>query len=262
MKKIKGILSVIAVLLLALSLCGCESTAPLNPTERFFVNDFADVITDADENTIYSAGVALDKACGAQVVVVTVDSLGGESIEDFSYDLATEWQLGDEEKDNGILLLLSVDDREVRVEVGSGLEGALPDSKTGRILDTYGMDYFADDNFSAGLTNVYSALVNEVHIEYGLPYNDGYTPIDEIEYVEDEMSVLDIVITVIVIAGIIAFFALPGGHGGSKFGRIMLFNSMFGGRGGFHGGHRGGFSGGGFRGGGGGFSGGGASRGF
>ncbi len=226
----------------------------LKPTDRFFINDYASVISETDENIIYSDGENLYNACKAQAVVVTVDSLDGEPIEDYAYDLANKWGLGDKEEDNGVLILLSVNDREVRIEVGSGLEGALPDSKTGRIIDTYGIEYFARDDFSSGLVSVYNSVVNEIYIEYGLESDKNYKP------VESGMSTAEIIISVIVVLLVVLSFFSRGGRGG------FMFFPFFFGRGGYygsnHGGRYGGGGFGGFSGGGGGFSGGGASRRF
>ena len=246
----------IGVVVFVLSLVFCLSAAAKpsypNPTNDFFVNDFAGVLTKEDETEIFSNAENLYNACKAQVVVVTVDSLDGYEIEDYSIGLAREWQTGDSAEDSGILLLLSVSDREVRIEVGSGLEGALPDSKTGRILDTYGMEYFRNNNFSAGLAAVQNSLVNEVFIEYGLEPDKDYEPISD----EEDLPIATVISFVVIFIFIIIRILVAHKHGGY----YGSHRGGFGGFGGFHGGSGG--SSGGFRGGGGGFSGGGSSRGF
>lgn len=246
MKKIVSI--VIAVcLFVGFSVTTFAKTVYPEPTDNFFVNDFADILSSDQEAQIQSQGVNLYNASKAQVVVVTVDSLEGSDIDNYALGLARSWGIGDKEKDNGVLLLLSVGDREVKIEVGYGLEGALPDSKTGRILDTYGMDYFRVDKFGHGLLSVYNSIVNEIYIEYGLSPDEDYTPID------DSLSAHSTVIYMVFIL-LILIFVIPR--------RLRLPFIFFGGPrgpGGFGGG---GFSGGGFRGGGGGFGGGGASRKF
>lgn len=247
--------TIICIVLLALIGTFSVSVAALpTQTDAFFVNDYADVISSETENKIYSQGENLYNACKAQAVVVTVDSLDGEPIEGYAYNLANEWALGDKDEDNGVLILLAVNDREVRIEVGSGLEGALPDSKTGRIIDTYGIEYFSRDDFSSGLASVYNSVVNEIYIEYGLEPDKNYKP------VENGMSTAEIIISIIVVLIVVLSFFSRGGRGG------IFFFPFFIGRGGYHGGYNGGYRGGGgfggFSGGGGGFSGGGASRRF
>ena len=259
-----------AAVFLALLLCvsfGFSAFAKQSypsPTDKFFVNDFAGILSDTAENQIFEQGKRLYSASAAQVVAVTVNTLGGEEIEDYAYNLAKSWGLGDKDKDNGILLILSVSERKVRIEVGSGLEGALPDSKTGRILDIYGVPEFKNDNVEAGMLAVYDSLVNEVYIEYGLEPEGDYTPVSE----EDDLGMVPV--AVILFFLIIAFniwLSARGIGGFFFFPRFLSGNHYGSGRGGFGGFGGGGFSGGGFggggfSGGGGGFSGGGASRGF
>ena len=251
MRKIISFL-IALVLLVGFSVTGFAQTVYPKPTDNFFVNDFADILSSEQEAQLQSMGVNLYNASKAQVVVVTVDSLDGKDIDSYALGLARSWGIGDKDKDNGVLLLLSVTDREVKIEVGYGLEGALPDSKTGRILDSYGMDYFRADEFGKGILSVYNSLVNEIYIEYGMSPDEDYTP------VEDSLSTSSTVIYTIFIL-LILLFVLP-----RRFGLPFIFFGGPRGPHGFGGGGfgSGGFSGGGFRGGGGGFGGGGASRRF
>ncbi len=247
------------------TLTACEETAvvtsnKIEPTEKFFVNDYADVITEEDEYTIYQKGVHLNDSTTAQVVVVTVDTVGDEVISDYALEVGRNWGVGDKEKDNGIVILLAAEDRDVYIAVGYGLEGAMPDSKTGRILDEYGMSYFEADEFSTGLLEVYNAVYNEVLIEYGVSPDEDYVPLDQLDQGDGKKVLVSWIVLVVL---------------------VFLFITVFGRRGFFFiggppfssGGFRGGFSGsgfssrssssfGGFRGGGGGFGGGGAGRGF
>lgn len=238
----------LAAMLALLTGCGNkqEPTYP-EPTELFFVNDYADVMTDEDEQAVYKAGVALYEATDAQVVLLTVKDLGGQNLEEYALNVARKWGLGDEEKDNGLLLLFTTDGPHSRIEVGYGLEGVVNDSKAGRILDTYLVPWYEDEGaWSAQLTDTYKVLINEVYTEYGLTENleTVKTPAQE-----DEGSwLLAIPLLLVVI------LLLSTKRGG------LFFLPHFGGFH-YHGGFGGGFGGGGgFRGGGGGFGGGGASR--
>lgn len=249
MRKIKtGLFFAVALLLL---LTGCDSTQTMafpDPTEQFFVNDFADVMTDEDEQAVYAAGVALYEATDAQIVLLTVEDLGGQSLEDYALNIARSWGIGDEEKDNGILLLFTTDGPHSRVEVGYGLEGAVNDSKAGRILDTYLVPWYEDEEaWSAQLTDTYRALLNEVYTEYGLTENLLTVETPAYDDGNDWLLALPMLIVLILL--------LSSKRGG------LFFLPHFGGFHHHHGGFGGGgFSGGGFRGGGGGFGGGGASR--
>lgn len=250
MKKIYTVFAALAVFLVLFSNVAFAADLP-KPTKNFFVNDFANVISNADEEKMQQQGEALFKECGAQVVVVTVKSLNGEDLESYSLNLARSWRIGSDKNDDGILLLLAVDERKVRIEVGYGLEGALPDSKTGRILDTYGVDRFKKNNFSTGLAAVYDSLINEVYIEKGLDPADGYTPVEDYSLTTKEKVIAYGIIALIVLAFIFT-------NRGKRKRGFVYYGGGFGG-GGFSGS---GSSGGGFSGGGGSFGGGGSSRGF
>lgn len=259
----KRIFSIAAVLCLVLAvLCGCDGEEGYpKATERFFVNDFADVLTSGDEDTMYNMAVSLNNSTTAQVVVVTVESLDGEEPYQYALELGKEWGVGTEENNNGIVILLSEGDREIYIAVGYGLEGALPDSKTGRIIDVYGLEYLRRDEFSKGITAIQNAIVNEVYIEYGMEPQDGYVDIDHISNNtvtgEEATEVAVSWVAMLIIVVVVMILSRRGNRGFIWFG-----GPPFMGGGGFGGssGSSGGFSG--FRGGGGSFGGGGAGRGF
>lgn len=245
------------------------------PTDDFFVNDFADVIDDDVETELQAIGASLYKQTTAQVVVVTVDSLDGYDVSEYALELGREWGVGSSETNNGVVLLMSVNDREVTIQVGYGLEGCLPDGKTGRILDTYAIPYLSEDDFSTGLYEAYKAIVSVVCEEYGIELSDEYNlqqyQYDDSEYEFDVDSIISFFILVTIVVSIICIilYRVTGGGSGHGGGSHHGGGTYYGGhvyRGGFSsGGFRsgGGFSGGGgFRGGGGSFGGGGSSRGF
>ena len=174
MKKSKYVLcAVFAVIMIVCSVLPAfaKSEYP-KPTDKFFVNDFADCISDEDEANMQQLGEQLYYDTKAQVVVVTVDSLNGDSIENYSIGLAREWEIGEKDKNTGVLLLMSKGDRQIRIEVGYGLEGRLTDGKTGRIIDNYAIPYLKENNYSKGLLESYKVLVEEVYAEFGV---EGHT---------------------------------------------------------------------------------------
>ena len=140
------------LLLLLISISSASIDLP-KPTSKFFVNDFANVINSSDEETIFNIASSLYTESGnsTQVVVVTIDSLNGYSIEEYANELFNTWGIGDKKKDDGVLILLSVGDRESRIEVGYGLEGVLTDSGTGIIQDEYMIPYYKNNDFSKGI---------------------------------------------------------------------------------------------------------------
>ncbi len=268
MKRFNKVLTVALALLILLSV-GVTAIDLPKPTNNFFVNDFANVIDDETEEELQAIGVSLYKQTTAQVVVVTVNSLDGYDVAEYALELGREWGVGSEAEDNGVVLLMSVDDRQVTIQVGYGLEGCLPDGKTGRILDSYAIPHLSYDDYSTGLSEAYKVLVATVCEEYGVELSDDYN-LDLYEYDDTEENVDDrimmaiyIIFMIIIVLSLILSKKFGGGShrgGGTPYGGHTYRGGSF--TGGFHSGgsFRGG--GGGFRGGGGSFGGGGSSRGF
>lgn len=229
------------------------------PTSNFFVNDFAGVIDSDTERQIQSVAVRLYEKSKAQVVVVTINSLEGESLENYAVRLFREWGIGDTKENNGVLILISVGDRLSRIEVGYGLEGALPDGKTGRIQDNYMIPAFKEGDYSRGILGGFLAIVQEVYNEYGIEFDTGSSQYDYGYYEEegqDEDGIKDIIIIAIIIVVLLIDWILFRG----RLTRFIIYSSLFNRGGGYSG--RGGGRGGGFSGGGGRSGGGGSSRGW
>jgi uncharacterized protein len=106
-----------------------EKSKDLRP--QGYVNDFANVLSAHAREQLMALCQEVDQKAQAQIAVVTIHTLEGVPIEDFSIDLATRWGIGPKQKDRGVLILLAVNDHQYRVEVGYGLEGILPDGKVG-----------------------------------------------------------------------------------------------------------------------------------
>ena len=168
MKKRASILSIIVLAILFSLPCYGTSAELPKPTNAFFVNDFAGVLDSKTEQALQNIAVQLQQKTTAQVVVVTIDSLQEASLELYAYELYKAWGIGTAEKNNGVLILVAVHDRKSRIEVGYGLEGALPDGKTGRIQDNYMIPYFKEGDYASGITNGFLAIVQEVYGEYGI----------------------------------------------------------------------------------------------
>ncbi|MUG45917.1 TPM domain-containing protein [Paenibacillus woosongensis] len=228
------------------------------PQGDIYVQDFEQLLTPEQTRYLLSLGRTLEDRTKAQIAVLTVPSLGDESIEEYSLQALRTYQLGDAKLNNGVLLLVSLGDnqpgnRQVRIEVGYGLEGALPDGKTGRILDQVTIPYIENQQPGQGIVETYKVLYNEVAKEYGadqeLSPQEVALPDSAASAEGGGLSPLWVIIIVAFIIIDIVFFR-------GTF--TMLLLSILGRGGGFRGG-----GGGGFRGGGGGSSGGGgASRRF
>ena len=157
----------VGILLLALH-CIASAAIPTAPTKDIYLADFAGMVEEEDRQQILEIGKDLDRQYGAQVVVVTVETLEGQDIESYANTLFRSWGIGNKEKNNGVLLLIAKEDRKFRIEVGYGLEGAITDGYAGSVLD--GMKgEFQSENYSVGIIGAYGKLTQKVYEEYGAP---------------------------------------------------------------------------------------------
>jgi len=122
----------LSLLFLASWVAHAEKTDQLKP--QGYVNDFAGVLSPSAKAQLTALCTEVDQKAKAQIAVVTVKSLDGQPVEDFTLDLATKWGVGPKQSASGIMILFATEDRKSRVEVGYGLEPILPDGKVGGFL--------------------------------------------------------------------------------------------------------------------------------
>lgn len=168
MKPSKLLVSFAAVLLCAVLLCAPAFAAVLQPTSQFYVNDSADVLTAATESDIVSKNASLYAACGAQIVVVTVQDTGGLGVEEYAYQLANNWGIGSAKKNNGVLLLLSIGEADYQCIQGKGLESQLTTATLSRILREKLEPDFAAGTYDAGVQKTFAELYSQVCAIYGV----------------------------------------------------------------------------------------------
>ena len=135
-------------------------------SQEFYVNDLANVINDDTEQYIIDTNKALAAQTGGQVVVMTVESLDGEAIEDYAHGVFEQYGIGSSDKNNGTLILLSVGDRQSRIELGRGPEGFITDAGSGRIQDNFMIPDFKENNWNDGLRKGYDAILAYYEKEY------------------------------------------------------------------------------------------------
>jgi uncharacterized protein len=161
-------LALVAVLVLLANAAGAEPIARIpNPRTRdgSWVTDVPGALR-ADTVAELNATIGdLARTTGAEMAVVVIGSLDGLSVEEAAERLFNLWGIGKKDKDNGLLFLWSTGDREVRVEVGYGLEGTLPDGKVGAILDTYVIPFFRAGQFNEGVVAGVNALISAARNE-------------------------------------------------------------------------------------------------
>ena len=149
----------------------CLNVVPVKgavtPERDFFVTDYSGVITESTRGYIMDINDFLsDMTEKPQIAVVVVPTLEGQPVEQYALEQFELMNLGDKRYNNGLLVLVATEDRKIRIEVGYGLEGAITDTKAGRILDSV-MTYLKDDNFSDAIFEIVYQLYREVEIEYG-----------------------------------------------------------------------------------------------
>ena len=229
------------------------------PRPDGYVNDFAGVISSSEESEMRSTIQSVVQATGAEIAVLTVSSMGSYAdIEEYSIAVAEEWGVGSGQNDDGAIFVVSVGERQARLEIGYGLEGAIPDGRAGSILDTYVVPYLRENDYGTGLVNGVNALAGIIADEYGVQLSN----VREATRPERSSSSGGLPLSRILYLVVFLFVA-----GGRWFLWPLLFagrrRSFFGGGFGSGGSGFGSGGGGGFKGfGGGGFGGGGASRGF
>ncbi len=136
------------------------------------VVDRAGILSDATEQALTERFAAHEAATSNQVAVLTVPSLEGEAVEDLALRVFRTWELGQADRDNGVLLLVARDDRELRIEVGYGLEGDLTDAEAGRIIRGEIVPRFRDGDFDGGVLAGAEAVVGSLDGTYAPPESD------------------------------------------------------------------------------------------
>ncbi len=182
-RSFKRIMACIITMTMAFFLTSCVNvSANRNPyniqvleaTSDFYVNDFAGILSKTQKKEMMDKAVKLDtEFSGIQVVVSIVESFektvtdsqnnsghNAYDIEQLAYAMYSQYGIGQD--DMGILILFSVEDREVRIETGYQMQSYITDIKSGQLLDNYGMNYFANNQFAEGLVSLQDAVISEI----------------------------------------------------------------------------------------------------
>lgn len=161
-----------SVLILLIVLMIFSSFAALagipSPGKDFYYYDEAGIMTTETKSMLYTNGENLKKACGAQVVVLVVNSLGGMKIEDYAYAVINEWGVGDKDEENGVVLVIDEKGGEYRMTIGTGLERHMNSAKVQRLLDGYFQELFKEYKTDLAIRNLYKKLFEEISDIYKL----------------------------------------------------------------------------------------------
>ncbi|UCB46959.1 MAG: TPM domain-containing protein [Spirochaetota bacterium] len=246
---------IVTVLVLLLIFIAVPIFAQKLPKPVGYINDFAGVIDASYKTQMERIIQAVQEKTGAEIAVVTVQSIEPYgSIEEYSIDLATEWGIGKKGEDTGVLLVLAMKERRLRLEVGYGLEGAIPDGLAGEIMDKSIIPSFQAGDYGGGFLKGVQAVSGIIAKEYDVDLS-SYDLQESRKYTRTGIPGL----------GYLIFIIIALLFGGGRFLWPLIFLGGMTRRGFYGGGFGSGGSsfGGGFSGfGGGGFGGGGATRGF
>lgn len=157
--------AVLVVVLLG-SATASSVTALDVPRLKGHVNDYAGMLSPAGERQLEALLTDFERKESTQIVLLTVPSLEGDSLEDFSIRVAEAWKIGQEGADNGAILLIAKADRKIRIEVGYGLEGRLTDLVAGRIIRNVIAPHFRSGAFDQGIAAGITAMIDAVRGEF------------------------------------------------------------------------------------------------
>src|SRR4051812_14480330 len=245
----------VIIILVVSSITTHAQNVPVRPNPPKLVNDFANVLSPEQNQILEERLVAFDDSTSNQIAIVTVPDLGGSDVESYANKLFRAWGIGTAKHDNGILILVAKNDRKMRIEVGRGLEGPIPDVTSKNIIDNDLEPNFREGNYYRGfdeaITSLEQAAAGEYHERRNRNNDNG----------GGGGGLLTFIIILVVV------FLIVGRRGGGPRGGIMsrrgfsgwwipfLFSGGWGGGSRGSGWSGGGFGGGGFGGGGGGFGG-------
>jgi len=157
----------VTLMILSLALILAPQAYALDiPKLTGYVNDYAGMLSPQAKATLEQELRAFEQSDSTQIVIVTIPSLEGEALEEFSVKIAEAWKIGHKGKDNGIIFLVSKEDRKLRVEVGRGLEGKLTDLMAGRIIDLVVKPKFKRGEFDNGFIAGVHALIDATGGEF------------------------------------------------------------------------------------------------
>lgn len=163
--RVKTSFRVIAVLLALFGWLGAASALEV-PAYRGYVNDYAGMLTPETIGQLEQALAGFDKSDSTQVAILTIPSLEGGALEEFSIKVVEKWGVGSKGKDNGVLLLIAKQERKVRIEVGRGLEGVLTDLISGRIISQVITPAFKAGQIDQGVMAGAAAIIQATRGEF------------------------------------------------------------------------------------------------
>ncbi len=150
------------------------ATNPTTLQQIGYINDYTQTLTAPQQQSLSQLSTVIEQKTGIQLATVIIPELGENwTIEDYTSQLFESWGIGQKKLDNGLLLLVALKEKRLRIEVGYGLEGILPDGKAGAIRDQFILPHFKEGNLQKGLISGHIALANTIASEYNIKITEG-----------------------------------------------------------------------------------------
>ncbi len=172
------------------------------PEKGGFINDFASVLSDKEKTDLENVLAELEKKTSAEVYVVTVETTQPLGIHKYAVNMFENWQIGKEDKDNGLLFLIALDDRQVRIAVGSGLAEAISDETALKIVNKIVIPACRQGTYAKGIIDGTLAIVNLIAKEAGI----SLSTIKNFSKVYMPRTKAPLVIISFLVLGVAAFF--------------------------------------------------------
>ncbi len=226
MKTIKNGLRIIGFAVLLLLMTGLRGFAddkdyPDRPNPPVLVNDFAQILSQDQVLELENKLEDFARTTSNQITIVTMKNLGGHDVEEYSVEVFNRWGLGQSDKNNGVLLLVSMDDHKAWITVGKGLQGVLTDAQSGIIFRNELRPAFKAGDYYKGLYDATEAIIAVTRGEYkadGLHRGEHDVPLT---------AIIIFIIFIIIIIRIIRGGGRGGGHYYSRGGWGSFFTGMF-----------------------------------
>jgi len=218
---------IVALFLLFISTSVFAQEYPAKPTT--LVNDYTGTLSAAQKQQLESKLVAFDDSTSNQVSIAVIKSVGEYDINEYALGLGRSWGVGGAKKNNGIIIVVALGDRKIAIQTGYGLEGALPDIITKRIIENEIKPYFKTGDYFGGLDAGTTAIIK---------YTKGEYKNDSPRVAKQGGGTGGVAIIIIIIVIIIIIIRKGGGNGGSQVmggrgvGNALLWGSLLGGLGG------------------------------
>ena len=162
-----------------------------------YVNDYTNTLTYEQKDALESKVSTFEQESTNEIAVVIIDSMKGDYIENFAVKLFEEWGIGKERKDNGVLILVSMSERQMRIEVGYGLEGSLTDAQASWIIKNVMVPNFKENKYYEGIDQSVDKIIAITKGEFEVPEEDSISPLTVLVFIV--ILILGVAIAVIIL---------------------------------------------------------------